>query len=442
MKKTEYNLFTTIAMIVGIVIGSGIFFKSDNILVATNGSISLGILIFFLAAISIIFGSLTIAELAAKTDASGGIIAYAEQYCNKYVACSLGWFHTFLYYPTLIAVVAWVSGVYICLLFNINSTLLIEILIGLIVIIILFFTNIISVKLGGYLQNLSTVIKLLPLVFIAFAGLIYGNPSFIEFSDVTNMSSFAWISAITPIAFSFDGWIVATSISHEIKNPKKNLPRALIFAPLFILAIYVAYFVGISIYVGPEKIIALGDSHVAYAANNLIGHWGSKIILVLVVISILGTVNGLIIGLIRLPNALAERRMFPYEEKFNNIDEKFGISLNSAIFSMILCIVWLFINYITQALDLLPNSDISEISITFNYVGYILLYYQVLKLGIKKEIKGFWRGFFNPIMATIGAIMILFGSLNNKLFFVYLIICASVVISAILFWKKKNIENE
>ena len=77
-EKNEYSLFTTIAMIVGIVIGSGIF-KSDNILIATNGSVTLGILIFFIASISIIFGSLTIAELASRTDETGGIIAYAEK---------------------------------------------------------------------------------------------------------------------------------------------------------------------------------------------------------------------------------------------------------------------------------------------------------------------------------------------------------------------------
>lgn len=171
MKKNEYSLFTTIAMIVGIVIGSGIFFKSDNILIATNGSVTLGILIFFIASISIIFGSLTIAELASRTDETGGIIAYAEKYCNKSIACALGWFHTFLYYPTLIVVVSWVAGIYICLLFNIKSTILIEMSIGFIVIIVLFLTNILSKKLGGYVQNVATIIKLIPLIFIALLGL-------------------------------------------------------------------------------------------------------------------------------------------------------------------------------------------------------------------------------------------------------------------------------
>ncbi len=74
MNQQKYSLFTTIAMIVGIVIGSGIFFKSDNVLIYTNGNILLGILVFVIAAFSIIFGSLSVSELASRTDEAGGII--------------------------------------------------------------------------------------------------------------------------------------------------------------------------------------------------------------------------------------------------------------------------------------------------------------------------------------------------------------------------------
>ena len=83
MEKKKYGLFTSIGMIVGIVIGSGIFFKSDNILVATNGSIFLGVLVFCIAAFGIIFGSLSIAELASRDSKAGGIITYAENSYNK-----------------------------------------------------------------------------------------------------------------------------------------------------------------------------------------------------------------------------------------------------------------------------------------------------------------------------------------------------------------------
>ena len=112
MKKNEYGLFTAIAMIVGIVIGSGIFFKSDNILVATGGSVALGVLVFCIAAIAIIFGSLTISQLASRSSKEGGLIAYAEEYYNKSTSCAFGWFQTFLYFPTLIAVVSWLESTF------------------------------------------------------------------------------------------------------------------------------------------------------------------------------------------------------------------------------------------------------------------------------------------------------------------------------------------
>lgn len=438
MEKNKYGLFTTIGMIVGIVIGSGIFFKSDNILVATNGSISLGVLIFSIAAIGIIFGSLSIAELASRTTKSGGVIAYTEDYCNSSTACAFGWFFTILYYPTLIAVVGWVLGIYLCQLFGIEAGLGVQVSIGFIVLIIDYGLNVLSAKLGGHLQAAATVIKIIPLIFIAIAGLFLGDTSSFVVSDVTNMQSLGWIAAVAPIAFAFDGWIVSTSISHEIKNPKRNLPLALIIAPIFILIIYIAYFIGISTLVGPEKVMALGDAHVAYAANQLVGHFGSKIILIFVNISILGTFNGLILGYIRMPQLLAIRGMIPKSEKFVNVDEKHGISIPSAILTFIITCIWLLIHYLTQKFDILPNSDVSEIAVIFSYLVYIVLYIQVIRLKIKGEIKGIWKGIINPTFAIIGSLVVLIGSLSNPLFLVYAAIFIIIVLFGYIYWNKTN----
>ncbi|MEG1636914.1 MAG: amino acid permease [Cellulosilyticaceae bacterium] len=438
MKKTEYGLFTAIGMIVGIVIGSGIFFKSDNILVATGGSISLGVLVFCLAAVSIIFGSLSIAELASRTSKAGGIITYAETSYGPAAGCAFGWFHTFLYYPTLIAVVSWVTGIYTCILFGLEGTLEMQVGIGFAVTITLFIVNVLSAKLGGYIQNGATVIKLIPLIIMAIAGLTLGDPSSITISDVTQMQSTGWIAAIAPIAFSFDGWIIATSISHEIKDAKKNLPLALIFAPIFILIIYVLYFIGISIFVGPENVMALGDAHVDSAAITLFGASGAKLILVFVIVSIMGTVNGLIMGMTRLPYSLAIREMFPKSEYVAKVNSNLGMPVISAVVAFVICIFWTGMHYFTQKFGLLPNSDISEISITINYVGYIILYVYVFKLGRQGEIKGIWRGVINPILATLGSLMILFGSMGNPLFWKYAVACALLIISAIVFWNNKS----
>ena len=438
MKKNEYGLFTAITMIVGIVIGSGIFFKSDNILVATGGSVSLGVLVFCIAAIAIIFGSLTISKLASRSSQSGGLIAYAEENYNKSLACAFGWFQTFLYFPTMIVVVSWVAGIYIFLLFGIEATLEMQMLVGFIIMMFVFIINSLSAKLGGVFQNVATIIKIIPLIIIAVAGLILGDTNSISLEDVTSMQSVGWIAAIAPIAFSFDGWVVTTSIGHEIKDSKRNLPKALIIAPIFILIIYLLYFVGISIYIGPETIMELGDAHVDLAANNLLGPWGAKIILTFVVVSIMGTINGLTLGMIRLPHSLAERNMFPKSELVSKVNEKLLMPVNSAIVSFIICLVWFVIHYMTTKFGILPNSDISEISITMSYALYIILYVKVLQLGRKGEIKGVWNSKINPTLAILGSLIILFGSMSNSLFWMYALFCMLVIVSAVVFWRRKE----
>ena len=86
-----YRLPTAIAMIVGICIGSGIFFKSDNILIATGGNVPLGILVFLLGAVGIIFGGLSIGQLAARTAQPGGLIAYAAEFVGPGFTGGVGW---------------------------------------------------------------------------------------------------------------------------------------------------------------------------------------------------------------------------------------------------------------------------------------------------------------------------------------------------------------
>lgn len=437
MKQQKYSLFTTIAMIVGIVVGSGIFFKSDNVLVFTGGNILLGIVVFVIAAFSIIFGSLSVSELALRTDEAGGIIAYCETFWSKSTACAYGWFQTFIYYPTITCVVAWVSGIYITMLFGMNSTLEVQVLIGVAVITVLYFINILSYKTGGYLQNASTLIKLLPLIIIAAAGIIFGNPIPVLQSDISTAGNagFGWIAAIGPIAFSFDGWIISTAVGHEIKNSKRNLPLALVISPIIILAIYVLYFTGISTLIGADNVMKMGDAHVNEAALMLFGPMGAKIILTFIVISVIGTVNGVIIGMIRLPYSLSIRKMFPGSDNFSAISEKYSVPIESGIITFIINMVWMLIHYVTQKLNLLPNSDVSEISIVINYIGFILMYIAVINLARKGEIQSRIKGYVFPLLAILGSLFILYGGMQNPLFVYYAIFCIAVIAISLIYYR-------
>lgn len=442
MNKRSYGLFTSITMITGIVIGSGIFFKSDDVLGYTNGNVLLGVIVFIVAAIAIIFGCLAISQLATRTDKPGGLIAYTEEFFGMGTSCAFGWFQAFLYYPTLTAVVSWVSGIYISQLFGIEVTLGKCTLIGIIVMTFLFVLNAISARAGGYLQNLSMIIKLIPLLVIAVAGLLFGNPGSSIANNVhglgsSSASTFGWISAFAPIAFSFDGWIVSTSICHEIKNSKRNLPLALTIAPIIILLIYISYFVGMASFIGPKAIMENGDKSVYMASNLLFGKIGAKIILTFVVISILGTVNGLTLGFIRIPYSMALRNMIPGSGLFSKEEKGLnGMPFNSAILSYLLSIGWMAVHFVTQKYNM--RGDVSEIAIGVSYLNYLALYYAVIRLARKGEIKNYWKGYIIPIIAGIGSFVILSGSVTHPLFPYYFVICIAIMSAGGLYYRKNR----
>lgn len=430
-EEREYGLFTAITMIVGIVIGSGIFFKSDNILVYTNGSVIKGIILFCLAAVGIVFGSLTIATLATKTTKPGGIITYADEYIGRKTAGCFGWFQVFIYFPALVAVVSWIVAVYICMLFGWKNTPENLALVGGVAFIVIFSINYFSAVLGGFFQNFSTILKVMLLGVLAIAGFVFGDPHVITQGSNEITGSFAWLGALAPIAFSYDGWVVSTSISHEIKDSKRNLPIALVFGPLFVLGAYIFYFTGISVLLGPEEIMRLGDNHVNAAVTMVFGPAGAKVFLIFVIISVLGTLNGFTLGSLRMPYSLAIRGMFPASEKVAYMEEGHHIPKVSAKIAFVLGIIWSAVNYVTQKYNMIPNSDVSEIPIVASYILYIALYICVIRMWFKGDDVGVIRGVIIPIIAILGSLVIVIGGLQNPMTLIYLGICLITILVAL-----------
>lgn len=446
-QRREYSLFTTIAMIVGIVIGSGIFFKSDDMLGYTGGNVGLAALVFCIAAFTIVFGCLTFSQLAALTDKPGGVITYANEFVGKRCASMFGWFQVFVYYPTLTVLISWVVGIYVSLTMGWEMTFMSQCVIGLIWFFICFLYNILSAKIGGLFQEVSVIIKLIPLFAIALGGLIFGDPISVvqnpSLEAIEATKTLGWAAAIGPIAFSFDGWVVSTAVAHEVKNARRNVPKALVAAPLFVLAAYLMYFLGITGYLGPEEVMRLGDESVAVAATNLLGPTFASVIYVFVTISVMGTVNGVILGYIRLPYSLALRNAIPFSKSLKQIDSKLNMPVKSAFFAIAISGVWWVIHYLQNKYSLLVNGDIAEIAIAMSYLLYIILYYQVFRLWREGKIKGIWYGVVFPIFATVGSLFVLLGGLANPQFLIFVIICMIAIVGGLLYGKnaKEDVES-
>lgn len=447
MKETQerkFGLMMSIAMIIGVVIGSGIFFKADDILVQTNGNVAMGCLALFIGAFGIIFGGITMAEWAKITDDAGGFISYAEKAFGKPFAFMLGWFQGMVYYPALAAVVAFVGSNYTISLFpRLTMDGYGVWLISVVYLTLIYIINIFSTRLSGVFQTSAMFIKLIPLFLIAILGMIFGNPEAVMEDTISIPTIMASSGAIVSVAFSYDGWSIAPSICHEIKNAKRNLPLALIISPIIILVVYMGYFLGMSFLVGPEKIMESGDLAFSLAAHALFGIKGQKIMLLMVIISVLGTVNGLTLGASRVPYSLAVRNEVPYSDKISSIHPKYKTSIYSSIIGYILTLFWLFIHFLSIYAPGFKKAriDISSIPIVIMYIFYILLYIGIIIRSSKGLIKNKMIGFICPILAILGAFTIIYGGLTGPNAITYLVFSFLIFISGVLFYRSVKNRN-
>lgn len=442
-QKRKFGFFTTIAMIAGVVIGSGIFFKTDDILSAVGGNLVLSSLGWILGAIGIIFGGLTVAQYAKKEDTVGGIITYSEMAWGKTMGYLAGWFQVMFYYPALVAIVAWVAASYILVLFGAPGPFssgeftLFSWLLTVLLMVVFFVFNSFATIYAGKFQSFSLIVKVSALLILAFLGLVFGNPVTALTNATAGSSMGGLFIALISVAFAYDGWLVAPSIAHEIKDPKRNLPLALAIAPIIIMLIYLGYTIGISSLLGVDQVIGLGNAAVGEVATLFFGSIGPKIVFTAVVISILGTFNGLILGYIRLPYALAVREDIFMSEKLRVIDKKFDIPLTSALLSFVISFIWLIFHYmstsgvVTHGIMLFKGLEIDGLPIVLTYVFYVTLYIGVM-VRKKKDNLSFINGIVFPTLATVGALLVIYGGLTAPKFNVYLAISLVGILAGLL----------
>lgn len=376
----RYTLTTALCMIVGICIGSGIFFKSDNILIATGGNVALGVAMFLLAATTIVFGGLTLARFASRTDGAGGPIAYAERFLGPHRLTFVGWHFTFLYLPMVTAIICWVVGVYACMTFGLAGTFAQQMGIGLVFLLACCVWNVCWPTLGGYVQNTTTVAKVTPLVVVLVVGLIFGQPAqhIIHGIEAAPQAGTGWIAAAAPIAFAFDGWSAAASIAPELKNAKRNLPLALTIGPAIILILYVGYFLGVSCTLGPQTVMAAGDASLSLLFVELFGEGAATLPNLIALVAVVGTANGLVLSLLRMPYALALHDEMPCSSTVLRMNKTLKFPLVSAAIALGTTLFWMAVHAVVTTFNLLPNGDISEVSVSLTLLVLPLFYVQAL----------------------------------------------------------------
>ncbi len=446
----KYGLMTAIAMVTGVVVGSGVFFKAEKILNATGGDLKLGILSWIAGGLIMLACAYAFSILANRIEKVNGLVDYAESLVGKKYAYFIGWFTSVIYYPCLTMALAWVTARYTCVLFFHDQA---DITGGLCMtlagfyLILSFAINLLSPVIAGKVQVSTTIIKLIPLFLMAIVGTVYGltkGYTIENFTTVVNEveTGPALFTAICATAFAYDGWIVATTINAELKDAKKNLPKALVFGSLAVIIIYILYYVGLAGGIPNSTMMEGGETGARLAFEAVFGKIGGTAVFVFVIISCFGTLNGLTLACSRGMYALAARNEGIKPKLFIQVDKATNMAPSSATFGLLMCIIWMVFFYCSQFSSFGQSLGIfafdpTELPIVTSYFLYIPIFFMMLfKL---KGVNGFKR-FIAPIIAITGCIFMMVATIYSHQRFVigYLIIFIIINAIGMIFAKEKK----
>lgn len=431
--EKKYGLFTAICMVVGIVIGSGVFFKAQTILEKTGGDMPLGIWAWIIGGLIMIACIMAFSSMAQKYEKVNGIVDYAEATVGTKYAYSVGWFMTTIYTPTLTAALAWLSARYTLVFItsvNPDFPLLIPVSEGGCIVgpeclaLMMFYmcasyaVNALSPKLAGKFQVCTTIIKLIPLGLMAVVGIVYGlakgtlaaNFTTLAFADnaIESTRPQLLLAAVCATAFAYEGWIIATSVNAELHDAKRNLPKALLIGGLIIIAVYVSYYIGVA---GGADNAELIEKGATVAFTNIFGNVFGNILNLFVAISCMGTMNGLMLGCTRGMYALAVRNEGVKPKVFKQIDPETNMATNSAILGLLLCAAWGLYFYLSNLAGTWTGAfvfDPTELPIITIYALYIPIFIMWM---VKEKSESAVRRFVLPILAIIGSLFMVYASI-------------------------------
>lgn len=441
--EKRYGLFTAICVVVGIVVGSGVFFKAEKILVCTDGRTFLGILAWIIGGVIMVACAYVFGVAASRYEKCNGIVDYAEELCGRKYGYVVGWFMATIYYPTLTSVLAWATARYSCVLIGWDITGPQCMALSGFFLVLAFVSNTLSPVIAGRVQVATTVVKFVPLLLMAAVGTVFGLKTGMTFENFSYTAeeadsvSHALFTAVCATSFAYEGWIVATSINSEIKNSARNLPRALFWGTLIIVFIYVVYYIGLSGAVDNETMMAGGEAAAKIAFTAVFSKVGGTGVFVLIVISCYGVLNGLMMANVRSFYSLAVRGEGYNPRMFSQVDPASKMPTNGAIMGLLAASVWLLYFYGAELTDPWFGPfcfDTSELPIVTIYAMYMPIFFNMIKMAADRREPGEkhvgFKMIFMPVLAMCGAVFMIIAAIvaHGIAVIFYLVVFTAIII--------------
>ena len=339
--KREIGVFGGISIIGGIMIGSGIFYLGSYVLQRTGMNSGLALICWILAGIVSLVAGLCYAELGTAMPKAGGRVIYLNEAFHPVVGFMAGFTDWLLGGPGSIAAV---------IILIVGATIY----------------NLVGVKVASAVQSLSMVAKLVPIAMVMFVALFVGkvspdlslgSASTYAIEHNTNVISMLAI-AIVAALWAYEGWSNLNTVAEEIKNPKKNLPLAIIIGIGGVTVLYALFNFAIMKVLPHEKIVEMINNDDLYlgtaVAKTVLGNAGGIIVSIGMIFAMFGTRNGMVLAQPRMYYAMAEEGHF--FKSFKKLHPKYKVPTVPIIVQCIFSVVLVLLRNLDQLTNLVVIS--------------------------------------------------------------------------------------
>ncbi len=374
--KKNVSPMTAVSVVVGCVIGAGVFFKPYAIYQATGGGPGMGILAWIIGGLMSIFGALTFAEVAVMIPRTGGMVTYLSEAYGKKIGYLAGWMQVMIFYPSFLAGYGVKVGEELSQMTGIHMTMPVAILI----ILTLCAVNIHGTKRAGRMQTISTICKLIPLLVLIVFGLAHASTNAI-FTPMTSNGVSPTNSlgtTLLAVLFAFEGWTNVGALAGEMKNPAKDLPKAIVGGVSIIMAVYLLINIAYLRVLPADQLMNLPSPALA-VAEVLFGKWGGALIDIGIIISVIGAGNGFLLSGSRVAYALAEENELPGSTKLASLNKE-----NVPAYSILLIGILACLYSLSGQFDLLTNLGVFSCWVFYTLTFSTIIWFRKKRPDLKR----------------------------------------------------------
>lgn len=412
--KKEVTVFGGVSIVAGIMVGSGIFYLGSYVLQRSNYNTGTALLCWLIGGVISLLGALCFSELGSARPKAGGLTAYLNEVYHPIVGYMYGFSQWLIASPGSIAALAIAIPTAMIDFFpGMTNGQVKSIAIVLIVLFTLY--NALGVKEASIMANITLVAKVIPILIILIAAIFRGthmpdlNPiptsaagQPLSFGAGIRLVAFAVLSTL----WAYEGWSNVANIGEEMKNPQKNLPKALIIGVGSVTVLYFLFHFAIYRVISVEEAKVMIEAGNVYlgteVARRILGNAGSVLVVVAMVISMVGSLNGQILAYARIGYAMSEEGHF-----FKNHSKlsKRGVPVVSLVIQGIISIILVLIRSLDQLTTLVVF--LGMIGTVLGVAGVIVNRIRFPELERPYEVRGY------PFTVVI-AVLIFIGLMINS----------------------------